>query len=321
MNGSESDQKITLSVVIPFYDEEGSLRELHRQIDQTVGVELQPCEFIFVDDGSTDKSNEIVQALRKEDERIRLITLRRNQGKSAALAVAFKAARGKYVVTMDADLQDDPAEIPLLINKLNEGYDLVSGWKKKRHDPITKTIPSKLFNGVTSLLSGIPLHDFNCGLKIYRNEVIKEITMYGERHRFIPVLAYMRGFRVGELPVKHHPRVHGKTKFGLYRFIAGFFDLITLLFRMKFLTKPLHLFGGLGLISLTFGMAIIIYLSVGWFHGRWIGNRPLLQIGVLGIVAGVQLFTLGLLGEMVVEERHQLPPLREDSDIEVSEEG
>ncbi len=320
MNGSESDQKITLSVVIPFLDEEGSLRELHRQIDQAVGVELQPCEFIFVDDGSTDSSNEIVRDLRKEDERIRLITLRRNQGKSAALAVAFKAARGKYVVTMDADLQDDPAEIPHLINKLNEGYDLVSGWKKKRHDPITKTIPSKLFNGVTSLLSGIPLHDFNCGLKAYRNEVIKEIRMYGERHRFIPVIAHMRGFSVGELPVKHHPRLHGKTKFGLYRFIAGFFDLITLLFRMKFLTKPLHLFGGLGLISLTIGMAIIIYLTIGWFHGRWIGNRPLLQIGVLGIVAGVQLFTLGLLGEMVVEEQHRLPPLREDSDIELSEE-
>ncbi|MCF7809701.1 glycosyltransferase family 2 protein [bacterium] len=316
----DTDQEIILSVVIPFLNEEGSLRELYSQIDQAVKDNYQNSEFIFVDDGSTDSSNDIIKTLREQDKRVRLITLRRNQGKSAALAVGFKAASGKYVVTMDADLQDDPAEIPNLIKKLNEGYDLISGWKKKRHDPITKTIPSKLFNGVTSLLSGIPLHDFNCGLKIYRNEVVKEIRMYGERHRFIPVIAYMRGFRVGELAVKHHPRLHGKTKFGLYRFIAGFFDLITLLFRMKFLSKPLHLFGSIGLLSLVIGLAIIIYLSIGWFHGRWIGNRPLLQIGVLGVVAGVQLFTLGLLGEMVVEESNQLPPLREDSDIESSEE-
>jgi glycosyltransferase involved in cell wall biosynthesis len=320
MNTLDSDQSIILSVVIPFFNEEGSLRELHQQIVHAVKDDFQNSEFIFIDDGSTDNSNEIIKALREEDKRVRLITLRRNQGKSAALAVGFKAANGKYVVTMDADLQDDPAEIPHLVNKLNEGYDLVSGWKKKRHDPITKTIPSKLFNGVTSMLSGISIHDFNCGLKIYRNEVVKEIRMYGERHRFIPVIAHMRGFRVGELAVKHHPRLHGKTKFGLYRFIAGFFDLITLLFRMKFLTKPLHLFGSLGMLSLMVGLAIIIYLSVGWFHGRWIGNRPLLQIGVLGIVAGVQLFTLGLLGEMVVEERSQIPPLREDSDFESTEE-
>ena len=304
--------------MIPFYNEEGSLEELHRQISQAVDVgALEPAEFIFVDDGSTDRSNEIVVELRAADPRVRLVTFRRNQGKSAALAIGFQAARGSYVVTMDADLQDDPAEIHNLVGKLNEGYDLVSGWKKVRHDPLTKTIPSRLFNKVTSLLSGIPLHDFNCGLKIYRNEVVKEVQMYGERHRFIPVLAHMSGFRVGELPVQHHPRKHGRTKFGAYRFIAGFFDLITLLFRMKFLTKPLHFFGSLGLLSMLAGLGILLYLTIGWFQGRWIGNRPLLHIGVLGVVAGVQLFTLGLIGEMIVEKssRGRLP-IREDSDIE-----
>ena len=170
---------------------------------------------------------------------------------------------------------------------------------------------------MTSLLSGIHLHDFNCGLKIYRREVVGELSVFGERHRFLPVLAHMQGFRVGELVVKHHPRLYGKTKFGFYRFVAGFFDLITLLFRMKFLTKPMHLFGSLGLLSLIIGLGILIYLTIGWFHGRWIGNRPLLHIGVLGVVTGVQLFTLGLLGEMVAENRpREMPPIREDSDID-----
>ncbi|NQT35382.1 glycosyltransferase family 2 protein [bacterium] len=314
-------EEIVLSVVIPLYNEEGSLSELYRRLSQAVKDEFHPCEFIFIDDGSTDGSNGIIDKLRRDDKSVRLITFRRNQGKSAALAIGFKAARGKYVITMDADLQDDPAEIPNLIAKLDEGYDLVSGWKKVRHDPLTKTIPSRLFNRVTSLLSGIPLHDFNCGLKIFKSEVARELSMYGERHRFIPVLAYMHGFRVGELIVNHHPRKHGKTKFGAYRFLAGFFDLITLLFRMKFLTKPMHLFGSLGLLSLLAGLGILSYLTIGWFHGRWIGNRPLLQIGILCVVTGVQLFTLGLIGEMIVEKstRGQMP-LREDSDYDPSSE-
>lgn len=316
----KANQEINLSVVIPLFNEEGSLKELYHNITEAVSDKITPCEFLFIDDGSSDGSDDTIRELRNSDPRIRLITLRCNQGKSAALAIGFKEARGRYVVTMDADLQDDPAEIPNLLAKLDEGYDLVSGWKKVRHDPFTKTIPSKLFNRVTSILSGIPLHDFNCGLKIYRQEVIKEIRMYGERHRFIPVLAHMRGFRVGEVIVKHHPRLHGKTKFGAYRFIAGFFDLMTLLFRMKFLTKPLHFFGSLGMLSLLCGLAIIVYLTIGWFHGKWIGNRPLLHIGVLGIVAGVQLFTLGLLGEMVAGDRDGLPPLHEDSDIHHSTE-
>jgi len=273
-------------------------------------------ELIFIDDGSRDASNSLVLDLRKQDSHVRLITFRRNQGKSAVLGTGFRQARGEIVVTMDADLQDDPAEIPHLYAKINEGYDLVSGWKKTRHDPIGKTLPSKIFNGVTGFLSGIKLHDFNCGLKMYRREVTQELSVYGERHRFLPVLAHMQGFRVGELAVQHHPRRFGKTKFGMYRYLAGFFDLITLLFRMKFVTKPLHFFGSLGLLGLLSGLGIILYLTIGWFQGVWIGNRPLLLIGILATITGVQFFTLGLLAEMIVEKSSRSnPPIRPDSDL------
>jgi len=305
-----------ISIVVPFLNEEGSLVELYDRLTETLTKINISYELIFIDDGSRDASNRLICEIREKDQRVRLITFRCNQGKSAALSVGFGIAEGEYVITMDADLQDDSAEIPNLIARLEEGYDLVSGWKKVRHDPITKTIPSRVFNGVTGLLSGIPLHDFNCGLKIYRREVVKELSVYGERHRFLPVLAHMQGFRVGELPVKHHARKFGKTKFGAYRFIAGFFDLGTLLFRMKFLTKPMHLFGSIGMLSLLIGLGILLYLVVGWFQGIWIGNRPLFLIGILGIIAGVQLITLGLLAEMIVErtQRESLP-LREDSDL------
>lgn len=309
------DSKVAISILIPFLNEEGSLPELYKQLSEVLGGLNLPYELIFVDDGSTDDSNKIVKEFRSQDRTVRLLTFRRNQGKSAALSVGFQAAVGNYVVTMDADLQDDPAEIPNLISNLENGYDLVSGWKKIRHDPITKTLPSKIFNGVVGFFSGIKLHDFNCGLKIYRNEVVKELTVYGERHRFLPVLAHMQGFKVGEIPVEHHARQHGKTKFGAYRFIAGFFDLITLLFRMKFVTKPMHLFGSLGFMSLISGMGIILYLMIGWFNGIWIGNRPLFLIGILGVIAGVQLITLGLLAEMIVERTHREKlSLRNDSD-------
>ncbi|MBM3326324.1 MAG: glycosyltransferase family 2 protein [Calditrichaeota bacterium] len=308
---------VYISVVIPFYNEEGSLRELHHRLTDILGAMQVEYELLFIDDGSRDESNLIMREIRAGDLRVRLVTFRCNQGKSAALAVGFKTASGEYVITMDADLQDDPAEIPNLLAKLNTGYDLVSGWKKVRYDPLSKRLPSKLFNWTTGALSGISLHDFNCGLKIYRNEVVKEIRVYGERHRFLPVLAHYQGFRVGELAVQHHPRRFGKTKFGMYRFAAGFFDLITLLFRMKFVSKPLHLFGSLGSISFLIGLAILIYLTVGWFQGNWIGNRPLFMVGILGIIAGVQVFTLGLLGEMIAERNSDKDyPIRADSDIE-----
>lgn len=307
---------VKLSVVIPTFNEEESLRELYQRLSDVFSKIEGNCEIIFIDDGSTDSSNRIMLELRSYDSRVKLITFRRNQGKSAALAVGFRAAIGDYVVTMDADLQDDPDEIPHLIKAIEEGYDLVSGWKKKRYDPITKTIPSKIFNGVTGMLSGIPLHDFNCGLKIYKQEVAKELPIYGERHRFLPVLAHMHGFKVSEIAVQHHPRKFGRTKFGAYRFIAGFFDLITLLFRMRFLTKPLHLFGSVGMASFVIGIGIIIYLTIGWLQGIWIGNRPLLLIGILGVITGIQLFTLGLLAEMIVEKSQRTKlPIRKDSDI------
>ncbi len=311
-----TETDVQISVIIPLFNEEGSLQPLNDKLISVLNASGRSYELIFIDDGSRDKSNEILKEIREHNDRIRLITMRRNCGKSAALSVGFKAAIGEYVVTMDADLQDDPEEIPNLIERLEEGYDLVSGWKKVRNDPISKTIPSRIFNKVTGFLSGIRLHDFNCGLKVYRREVTQELSVYGERHRFLPVLAYMQGFRVGEIAVKHHPRRFGKTKFGAYRFIAGFFDLITLLFRMKFLTKPLHLFGSLGMLSLLTGLVIIGYLTIGWFYGNWIGNRPLLLIGILGVITGVQLFTLGLLAEMIAgRAQGEMPPLREDSDL------
>jgi len=313
LDGSEHPD---LSVVIPLFNEEGSLPELYSLLTTVLDGTAKRYELIFVDDGSSDGSNAILMKVRNDDHRVRVITFRRNQGKSAALAVGFQAADGAYAVTLDADLQDDPAEIPNLIQKLEEGFDLVSGWKKKRHDPLSKRLPSKLFNRVTGALSGLKLHDFNCGLKIYRNEVIKEIEVYGERHRYLPVIAHFHGFRVGELAVKHHARKYGHTKFGMYRYLAGFFDLITLMFRMKFLSKPLHLFGSLGLVSFGIGSAILIYLSVGWFFGRWIGNRPIFIIGVLGIITGIQLFTIGLLAEMIAgSDRQRTFPMRDDSDV------
>ncbi len=310
-----------ISVVIPLFNEEGSLTELHKTLSEVLYKLNYSYELLFIDDGSTDSSNDIIKDLRNSDPHIRLLTFRRNRGKSAALSVGFKASCGKYVVTMDADLQDDPKEIPNLIHELNNGYDLVTGWKRTRHDPLNKVIPSRIFNTVTSFVSGIKLHDFNCGLKGYRSEVIKEIKVYGERHRFLPVLAHMHGFKISEIPVKHHPRIHGQTKYGAYRFIAGFLDLITLLFKMKFLSKPMHLFGSLGMIGLIVGVSIVLYLSIGWFMGHWIGNRPLLLYGILAIITGVQLFTLGLLGEMIVENRiEEDPPLRHDSDLDQREE-
>ena len=200
------ESELGISVIIPFLNEEGSLTELYRRLTSVLSDLETQYELIFIDDGSTDNSNKLVKEFRAHDRAVRLLTFRRNQGKSAALSVGFQAAVGNYVVTMDADLQDDPAEIPNLINQLEKGYDLVSGWKKIRHDPITKTLPSKIFNGVVGFFSGVKLHDFNCGLKIYRNEVVKELTVYGERHRFLPVLSHMQGFKVGELAVEHHPR-------------------------------------------------------------------------------------------------------------------
>jgi glycosyltransferase involved in cell wall biosynthesis len=288
-----------LSIIIPLFNEEGSLPELYQSLKQVLEANQLTHEIIFINDGSTDRSLQVIHEFQQHDPTIRVISFRKNLGKSAALQAGFTECQGQFVITMDADLQDDPAEIPNLIAKLNEDYDLVSGWKKKRHDPISKTLPSRFFNLTVALVSGLRLHDFNCGLKAYRQEVVKSFQVYGELHRFLPVLAKWSGFRCTEIPVQHHPRKYGKTKFGMSRFLSGFLDLITVVFLSKYTRKPLHLFGAIGLIFILVGLIICAYLAIGWFQGHWIGNRPILLLGVLLIVVGVQFFSIGLLGEML----------------------
>jgi glycosyltransferase involved in cell wall biosynthesis len=263
----------------------------------------KPFEVIFVDDGSTDGSFRILRDIHANATNVKVIRFRRNFGKSAALSMGFAEAEGDIVVTMDADLQDDPAEIPGLVKEMGDSCDLVSGWKKKRFDPLSKTIPSRFFNFVTAKLTGIPIHDFNCGLKAYRREVIKEINVYGELHRYIPALAHWAGYRVGEKIVQHHPRKYGRTKFGMSRFFKGFLDLLTVLFTTRYIRRPLHLFGVWGIVSFLIGAAIDIYLSIEWLLGRTsLSNRPLFLVGFLFIIIGVQFVSIGLLGEMITRQ-------------------
>ncbi|KAA3620241.1 MAG: glycosyltransferase [Calditrichaeota bacterium] len=295
---------IDVSVVIPVYNEADSLPELHERLVAVVDENNYSAEFVFIDDGSTDSSFQVLQQLHETDKRVCVSQLRRNYGKSAALAEGFNLARGRYVVTMDSDLQDDPAEIPHLIAKLLEGFDVVSGWKKKRYDPFIKRFTSKIFNKVTGKITGVHLNDMNCGLKIYRNEVIKLVRLYGQRHRFIPVLAAQNGFRIGELVVKHAPRKHGVTKFGPSRFLVGALDLLTLVFLSRYVKRPLHFFGGLGMMSFSLGFLVNLYLSIERIlYNKFLSNRPLLFLGVLLIIVGVQFISIGLIGEMLVESR------------------
>lgn len=310
-----------ISVVVPLYNEEESLRELHALIAKVCDEHNLSREIMFVDDGSTDNSLEVLKELRARDPTVHVLSFLKNNGKSAALQTAFRRARGSFVITLDADLQDDPHEIPALLARLNDKYDLVSGWKRRRYDPISKTVPSKFFNFATGLLSGIHLHDFNCGLKAYRREVVKNLNIYGELHRFLPVLAHKQGFRVSELPVQHHPRKYGRTKFGMKRFLSGFLDLITVLYLTGFVRNPLHLFGSAGLIAILLGLVINIYLVIGWLQRIWIGNRPLLFLGVLLIVIGVQFFSFGLLAEMMTrqDEKSREYSLKFDSEMDEAE--
>jgi glycosyltransferase involved in cell wall biosynthesis len=299
--------ELLISVVIPLYNEEESIPELALQLEK----ELQELthgryEVIFVDDGSTDGSLDYIKQIHRRNKRFRYISFRRNYGKSAALAVGFEAARGKFVATMDADLQDDPAEIKNLAKKMKEGFDPVTGWKQQRKDPISKTIPSKLFNFVTSLVSGIKLHDFNCGLKLYRKSVTDTLQVYGEMHRYLPALAHWEGFRVAEIPVVHHARRYGKSKFGLSRFINGFLDLLTFVFITRFMKRPMHFFGLFGTIFTLIGFAINAYLTVEWFLGNtYLSNRPLANFGIALIIVGVQFFSIGLVGEMIVKQNFE----------------
>lgn len=292
--------KAEVSVIIPVLNERGSLPELYRRLTDVLKEVRREYEIVFVDDGSSDGSAELCRSFVVADARVTLVELRRNFGKATALQAGFQIAKGAIIITMDADLQDDPTEIPRFLEMLESGVDLVSGWKKNRQDPLTKTLPSKLFNSVTSVLTGIKLRDFNCGFKAYRREVVESLDLYGELHRYIPVLAYANGFRVGEIPVNHHPRSYGKSKYSFERFIRGAFDLITVLFLGTFKRRPLHLFGLIGIALLGVGFAIDLYLSLLWMTGTaWIGNRPLLIFGTLLIIVGVQILIFGLLAEMV----------------------
>jgi glycosyltransferase involved in cell wall biosynthesis len=302
-------EPVDLSIVIPVYDEAESLPELYRALCETLATLPLRAELVFVDDGSSDGSTRLLYELFLSDPRVQVIEFRRNFGKSAALAAGFRAARGRIIVTLDADLQDDPREIPRLLDAL-ERADLVTGWKAPRRDPWTKRLPSWVFNALVRVLTGIRLHDVNCGLKAYRAEVVREIPLYGELHRFIPVLAHARGFRVVELPVTHHPRRYGRSKFGPARFFRGLFDLLTVLFLTQYSPRPLHLFGWFGLAALGVGTIINGYLALQWFLGHPIGHRPLLTLGVLLMTLGAQFFLTGLLAELIA---HSAP--RQDYSI------
>ena len=288
-----------LSIVIPVYNEVDSIDALYKEIKQNIDIEEY--EIIYIDDGSTDGSSEKIQELIQDNQKIKLIQFYRNYGKSAALSEGFKQANGEYVITMDADLQDDPAEIKNLIDKLEEGFDLVSGWKKNRKDPISKRFPSKLFNFITRLFTSVKIHDFNCGLKIYRRSVIKTLDIYGGRHRYIPALAGQKKFIVSEIIVNHRAREFGSTKYGGRRFFHGFFDLISVLFLSRYIQSPLYFFGQLGLLSFISGFSIEGYV----LYLKYVLGEPfaihmaLLIFGVLLIFIGIQFFSIGLIGEMI----------------------
>jgi glycosyltransferase involved in cell wall biosynthesis len=305
-----------ISLVIPVYNEADSLNELYKQVVAAVKPLDAEYEVIFVDDGSRDGSWERITDLHQDDSHVRGLRFRRNFGKSDALAAGFAAVRGDIVFTLDADLQDDPKEVPRFLSKLDEGYDLVSGWKKERKDPLEKRLPSKLFNAVTSWVSGVKLHDFNCGFKCYRSEVVKQIHVYGERHRFMPVLAAQEGFRIGEIPVEHHARKHGVSKFGWERYARGLLDLITLSFLGMYRKRPAHFFGGIGLLLLLAGVVIDVYIILLKIVTSTIqGRYPLLLAGLLLTIVGVQFVTFGLLSELLVSrerESHAVPhPVQE----------
>ncbi|MBL0321953.1 MAG: glycosyltransferase family 2 protein [Ignavibacteria bacterium] len=305
----------SVSVVVPLLNEAESLPELAKQLESVLErVARGRYEVLFIDDGSTDDSFGVIQDLHTRNNRFKAIRFRTNHGKSAALAIGFAESKGDIVITMDADLQDDPAEIPALISKLEEGFDLVSGWKRKRHDPWHKTIPSKLFNSVTSRMSGIKLHDFNCGLKAYRRDVVNSVQVYGEMHRYIPALAHWEGFRVTEIPVQHRARQFGSSKFGMSRFLKGYLDLLTVMFTTRYIKRPLHFFGAVGSLFAIVGLITDLYLVVEWFLGHTsLSNRPLALFGVAMIIVGVQLISIGLIGELIVKNNleHQRFSVRE----------
>jgi len=308
-----------ISVVVPVYNEERSVALLYDELRSALEPLHTSWEAIFVDDGSSDGTFGALTRLHNAERNVRVVRLRRNFGKAAALVAGFDQAGGETVVTIDGDLQDDPAEIPRLLAKLDEGFDLVSGWKAHRRDPLSRRVLSRIFNRVTSLFSGVRMHDLNCGLKAYRADVVHGLRLYGELHRFIPVLAHYRGFRIAELPVNHRPREHGRSRYGVERYVRGFLDLLTVSFIGRYRHRPLHLFGGLGLMLGFIGSAVLVYLTVLKALGHAIGHRPLLMLGVLLVVIGMQFFSLGLISEMITSHHEERAQERERAELLVDE--
>ena len=306
MSGQTDEAKTafaeSISIVVPAMDEAESLPSLIAQLHAVRDAHgLDLAQVILVDDGSRDSTWKVMRELAATHPDVEALRLRRNFGKATALMVGIERARGAVIVTMDADLQDDPAELPQLLARIAEGCHVVSGWKKVRHDPLGKTLPSRLFNWVTAKASGIPLHDFNCGYKAYRREVFNRVQLYGELHRYVPVLAHALGFRIGEVAVRHHPRRHGVSKYGMARFLRGFLDLLSVLMITRFAYRPGHLFGGIGTLFAGLGGAALVWLTgVKLFPGADIGGRPLLLLGVLLVIVGVQLLLFGLLAELII---------------------
>jgi len=298
--GSGMDSIIKISIVIPVFNEEQSVNQLYQKIVKAFENNQSDYEIIFIDDGSMDSTFEKLKEISRIDNHIKIVKFRKNFGKSIALNAAFNFVRGSVIITMDGDLQDDPEEIPRFLSKIDEGFDLVCGWKYPRFDPFTKTLPSKFFNKLTCLFTGVDLHDFNCGFKAYKRVVIKNIQLYGEMHRYIPALAAWNGFKITEIQIKHHPRYGGKTKYGFSRLIKGFLDLITVKFLTNYATRPLHVFGVSGLLSIFAGIVIGLYLLIlKYLDNAQLGERPLLLLSILLIVIGFQFLSMGLLAEMI----------------------
>jgi glycosyltransferase involved in cell wall biosynthesis len=296
-----------LSIVIPLYNEEENVGPLYAQLKGALEATGREYEIIIVDDGSTDGSFDVLKRLHEDDERLKVIRFRRNFGQTAAFAAGFDRSQGQVVITMDADLQNDPADIPLLLEKIEEGYDVVSGWRLHRQDPfLTRRLPSMIANWLISQVTRVHLHDYGCSLKAYRREVVKNVQLYGELHRFIPAIANWMGVSVAEVPVRHYARRFGKSKYGLSRTAKVLLDLLTVRFLLSYSTRPIHIFGGLGLISFVAGIGLGGYLSfVKFALDRKIGDRPLLLLAILLMVMGVQLISMGLLGELVVRTYYE----------------
>ncbi len=297
-----------LSIVVPVYNEAESLRKLHEELDAVAAEHGYELDIIFVDDGSTDDSWETIESLSEKDDRIRGIRFRRNFGKAAALSAGFKEARGELVMTLDADLQDDPKEIPRFLAEMEGDVDVVSGWKKLRHDPIHKVLPSRIFNGLVSYMTGVKLHDHNCGFKCYRREIFDEVRLYGEMHRFVPVLAAARGWKVGEIVVEHRPREFGKSKYGFRRFIKGFLDLLTVYFLTGFGQRPQHLLGTLGLLFFMLGTGGLLLLTAAWVITRvayepklyvHLHERAVFYYSIVAVLLGAQLMSIGVIAELI----------------------